>query len=44
MVTCEQTTAEILDDLVAQAEAVLASRFATEAGRPIADSAAEMRG
>jgi enoyl-[acyl-carrier protein] reductase II len=44
MVTCEQTTAEILDDLVAQAEAVLASRCAPEAGRPIADSAAEMRG
>jgi enoyl-[acyl-carrier protein] reductase II len=43
MVTCEQTTAEILDDLVGQAEAVLASRRATETRRPIAESAAEMR-
>jgi enoyl-[acyl-carrier protein] reductase II len=43
MVTCEQTTAEILDDLVAQAQAVLATRLAPETGRPIADSAAEMR-
>jgi enoyl-[acyl-carrier protein] reductase II len=43
MVTAEQTTAEILDDLVAQAEAVLAMRGATETGR-LVDSAAEMRG
>src|SRR5206468_8800796 len=43
MVTAEQTTAEILDDLVAQAEAVLATRGAAETGRR-ADSAAEMRG
>jgi enoyl-[acyl-carrier protein] reductase II len=44
MVTSEQTTAAILDDLVAQAETVLATRLAAEAGRPFADSAAEMSG
>jgi enoyl-[acyl-carrier protein] reductase II len=44
MVTSEQTTAAILDDLVAQAENVLVTRLAAETGRPFADSAAEMSG